>query len=104
MFVWLKWISSLGRLLGSVGCMTTIEPRAKNSATPIPVRMDAGQSVAGRASDPACPLATGEMDWIPTGPGKSFRPLRFEPGGWSELMCLEPGRAVALHPPPGEVH
>jgi len=55
-------------------------------------------------SDPAFPLDTGQMDWIPTGPGKSFRPLRFEPGGWSELMRLEPGSAVALHRHTGEVH
>jgi len=37
--------------------------------------------MAGRASDPAFPLATAAMDWIPTGPGKSFRPLRFAPAG-----------------------
>jgi hypothetical protein len=47
--------------------------------------------MAGRASDLAFPLATGAMDWIPTGPGKSFRPLRFEADGWSEPMRLEPG-------------
>ena len=64
----------------------------------------ARQSMAGRASDPAFPLDTGQMDWIPTGPGKSFRPLRFEPGGWSELMRLEPGSVVALHRHTGEVH
>ena len=58
----------------------------------------------GLRSDPAFPLATQEMDWIPTGPGKSFRPLRFEPGGWSELMRLEPGNTVALHRHTGDVH
>jgi 2,4'-dihydroxyacetophenone dioxygenase len=46
----------------------------------------------------------GEMDWIATGQGKWFRPLRFEPGGWSELMRLEPGSVVALHRHTGEVH
>jgi 2,4'-dihydroxyacetophenone dioxygenase len=60
--------------------------------------------MAGRASDPAFPLATDAMDWIPTGPGKSFRPLRFEAGGWSELMRLEPGAGVPLHRHSGEVH
>jgi len=40
-----------------------------------------GTSMAGRASDPAFPLDTETMDWIPTGPGKSFRPLRLEAGG-----------------------
>ena len=99
-----KWISSPGCSLGSVGCMTTTDPYAKNSATPIPVGMNPGQSTAGRASDPAFPLDTEEMDWIPTGPGKSFRPLRVELGGWSELMRLEPGSAVALHRHAGEVH
>ena len=60
--------------------------------------------MAGRASDPAFPLATAAMDWIPTGPGKSFRPLRFEAGGWSELIRLEPGTGVPLHRHSGEVH
>src|SRR5215468_5735675 len=54
--------------------------------------------------EPARPLDTGSMPWIPTGPGKSFRPLRFAADGWSELMRLEPGSAVALHRHTGEVH
>jgi 2,4'-dihydroxyacetophenone dioxygenase len=44
------------------------------------------------------------MAWISTGPGKSFRPLRFAADGCSELMRLEPGSAVALHRHTGEVH
>jgi hypothetical protein len=52
----------------------------------------------------ARPLDTGGMPWIPTGPGKSFRPLRFAADGWSELMRLEPGSAVAVHRHSGEVH
>ncbi len=60
--------------------------------------------MAGRASDPAFPLDTEGMDWIATGPGKSFRPLRFEAGGWTELMRLEPGSGVPLHRHSGEVH
>jgi 2,4'-dihydroxyacetophenone dioxygenase len=55
-------------------------------------------------SEPARPLDTDGMPWIPTGPGKSFRPLRFAAGGWSELMRLEPGSTVALHRHTGEVH
>jgi 2,4'-dihydroxyacetophenone dioxygenase len=52
-----------------------------------------------------CPaLDTDSMPWIPTGPGKSFRPLRFAVDGWSELMRLEPGSAVPLHRHSGEVH
>ena len=50
------------------------------------------------------PVHTGDMAWIPTGPGKSFRPMRFEPDGWSELMRLEPGSQVARHRHTGDVH
>jgi 2,4'-dihydroxyacetophenone dioxygenase len=57
-----------------------------------------------RVSDPAFPLDTAMMEWIPTGPGKSFRPLRFEPDGWSELMRLEPGSGVSMHRHVGDVH
>jgi len=54
----------------------------------------------------ACPhpVRTEEMAWIPTGGGKSFRPLRFDPDGWSELMRLDPGSVVGLHRHTGEVH
>ena len=55
-------------------------------------------------SEPARPLDTDGMPWIPTGPDKSFRPLRFAADGWSELMRLEPGSTVALHRHTGEVH
>jgi 2,4'-dihydroxyacetophenone dioxygenase len=54
--------------------------------------------------EPAHPLRTSEMPWIPTGPGKSFRPLRFAAKGWSELMRVEPGSRVALHRHTDEVH
>lgn len=54
--------------------------------------------------EPARPIDTDSMPWIPTGPGKSFRPLRFAAGSWSELMRLEPGSAVAVHRHTGEVH
>jgi hypothetical protein len=56
-----------------------------------------------QTTEPARPLDTGAMPWIPTGPGKSFRPLRFSRGGWSELMRLEPGSVVALHRHTGEL-
>jgi hypothetical protein len=52
----------------------------------------------------ARPIDTDSMPWIPTGPGKSFRPLRFTQDGWCELMRLEPGSAVAVHRHTGEVH
>ena len=64
----------------------------------------AQQGVAGRVSGPAFPLHAGDMDWIPAGDGKSFRPLRFEPDGWLELMRLEPGSVVSLHRHTCEVH
>lgn len=57
-----------------------------------------------RTAETAFSLSTSDMEWIPTGDGKSFRPLRFEPDGWSELMRLEPGSVVALHQHTGEVH
>jgi len=53
---------------------------------------------------PARPLDTGGMPWIPAGPGRWFRPLRFAAGGWSELMRLEPGAGVPVHRRTGEVH
>lgn len=54
--------------------------------------------------EPARPVDTGAMPWIPTGAGKSFRPLRFAADGWSGLMRLEPGSAVAVHRHTGDVH
>lgn len=46
---------------------------------------------------------SGEMVWVPTGPGKAFRPPRFWDRGWSELMRLEPGAEVPLHGHTGPV-
>lgn len=57
-----------------------------------------------RTAQLADPVQTTDADWIPTGPGKSFRPLRFDDTGWSELMRLEPGALVDLHRHTGEVH
>jgi 2,4'-dihydroxyacetophenone dioxygenase len=54
--------------------------------------------------EPANPLHTADMPWIPSGPGNSFRPLRFATDGWSELMRVEPGHGVALHRHSGPVH
>jgi hypothetical protein len=64
----------------------------------------AGAEPGRPPAEPASPLATEDMAWIPTSGGKAFRPLRFEPGGWSELMRLEPGSVVARHRHTGEVH
>ena len=49
-------------------------------------------------------LTTADMPWIPTGPGKSFRPIRFDRDGWTELMRVEPGALVARHHHTGAVH
>ena len=54
--------------------------------------------------EPARPIDIDSMPWIPTGRGESFRPLRLAEDGWSELMRLEPGSAVAVHRHTGEVH
>jgi hypothetical protein len=32
--------------------------------------------------EPARPAGIGGTPWIPAGPGKSFRPLRFAADGW----------------------
>ncbi|WP_408325148.1 cupin domain-containing protein [Paraburkholderia nemoris] len=44
--------------------------------------------------------------WIPEGPGKWSRPLRFlkDGRGWVELMRLAPGTKLGLHRHTGEVH
>jgi hypothetical protein len=55
-------------------------------------------------TEPALPLDTDTMPWIPTGSGSSFRPLCFAADGWSELMRLEPGSVVTLHRHTGDLH
>lgn len=47
-----------------------------------------------------------ENGWIPEGPGKWSRPLRFlrDNGGWVELMRLAPGTRLGLHRHTGDVH
>jgi quercetin dioxygenase-like cupin family protein len=54
---------------------------------------------------PAAPLST-DGPWIPEGPGKWSRPLRFlsDGRGWVELMRLDPGVKIGLHRHTGEVH
>lgn len=44
--------------------------------------------------------------WIPEGPGKWSRPLRFlaDERGWVELMRLSPGARLGLHRHTGEIH
>jgi len=54
---------------------------------------------------PALPTLE-ESEWIPEGPGKWSRPLRFlaDNGGWIELMRLAPGTRLGLHRHTGDVH
>lgn len=44
--------------------------------------------------------------WIPEGPGKWSRPLRFMNNGrgWVELMRLDPGVRLGLHRHTGDIH
>lgn len=48
----------------------------------------------------------GQGLWIPEGPGKWSRPLRFlsDGRGWVELMRLTPGTRLGVHRHTGEVH
>ena len=54
--------------------------------------------------EPTLPIDSDGMPWIPAGPGKWFRPLRFTSDGWSEVIRLEPGSTVTMHRHTGEVH
>jgi 2,4'-dihydroxyacetophenone dioxygenase len=46
------------------------------------------------------------IDWIPAGPGLSFKPLAFRPdnAGWVQLLRLDPGTTIPRHRHTGEVH
>jgi len=48
-------------------------------------------------------VSTEAVPWVPLAPGKWFRPVRFFPGGWSQLLRLAPGAGVALHRHTGPV-
>jgi quercetin dioxygenase-like cupin family protein len=52
------------------------------------------------------PVAPDTIAWIPGGPGKCSKPLRFLPAnrGFVELFRLDPGTIVPLHRHTGEVH
>jgi len=53
--------------------------------------------------EPARPLDTDGMPWIPTRARHSAR-CGFAADGWSELMRVEPGSTVPLHRHSGDVH
>jgi len=46
------------------------------------------------------------VPWVPLGPDKAFKPLRFLAGdrGFVELLRLEPGSVIPRHRHTGEVH
>ena len=44
------------------------------------------------------------MDWIPLGPGESFKPLAFLPGCRVLLLRVEPGTLIPRHQHLGAVH
>jgi hypothetical protein len=65
------------------------------------------RSIANHASSSTAPfITTDALPWVPLGPGKSFKPLRFlrENRGWVHLLQLDPGVAIARHRHTGEVH
>jgi len=58
-----------------------------------------------RTTLPATWTQATEVPWVPLGPGKSFKPLRFlRDRGWVHLLRMEPGIAIARHRHTGEVH
>jgi len=62
--------------------------------------------LARSAGQPARWTPDDAVPWIPGGPGKSAKPLRFLSGdrGFIELMRLEPGTEIPPHRHTGEVH
>ena len=55
---------------------------------------------------PARAIGHDTVPWVPLGPGKSFKPLRFlnDDRGFVELIRLDPGQEIPLHRHTGEVH
>ncbi len=80
------------------------EPAVGHANPPSLAPIEGETAMPATEPEPAERLRTEDMPWIPTSPGKSFRPLRFDAGGWSELMRLEPGSLVARHRHTGHVH
>jgi 2,4'-dihydroxyacetophenone dioxygenase len=63
-----------------------------------------GAIMTGITASPTSPLQPDAMAWIETGPGESFRPLRFEEDGFSDLIRLEPGAVMPRHRHTGDTH
>lgn len=62
-----------------------------------------------QANDPTptvAPVDTTTFDWIPLGPGLSFKPLRFfrDDAGYQLLLRIDPGTVIPPHRHTGEVH
>jgi 2,4'-dihydroxyacetophenone dioxygenase len=51
-------------------------------------------------------LDTHGVEWVPAGPGLSFKPLAFLPrnSGWVQLLRIDPGTVIPRHRHTGEVH
>lgn len=55
---------------------------------------------------PASLTADADTPWIPLGPGRAFKPIRFMKGdrGYVALMSVDPGTTIPPHRHTGEVH
>jgi anti-sigma factor ChrR (cupin superfamily) len=101
------WQTELRRALASAPDRLASPDRepAAGQANPLSLAPIEGETaIPATEPEPADCLRTEGMPWIATSPGKSFRPLRFDVDGWSELMRLEPGSLVARHRHTGDVH
>lgn len=55
-------------------------------------------------SKTANPVRTQDIPFVPIRPGISYRPIRFDPDGWSLQLKVEPGAVITRHRHTGEVH
>lgn len=55
---------------------------------------------------PAALTAEADTPWVPLGPGRAFKPIRFlrDDRGYVALMSVEPGFGLPPHRHTGEVH
>jgi anti-sigma factor ChrR (cupin superfamily) len=68
------------------------------------------QAIASRRTGsvflPASLTADTDTPWVPLGPGRAFKPIRFlrDDRGYVALMSVEPGHGIPPHRHTGEVH
>jgi 2,4'-dihydroxyacetophenone dioxygenase len=55
---------------------------------------------------PAHLTAADDTPWVPLGPGRAFKPIRFQrnDAGYVALMRVDPGIAIPLHRHTGSIH